>query len=158
MIDELRSFIQVVDEENFTKAAQKLNLSQPTVSMHISGPEKQLDTILTLRSNKQKNFLLTPHGELLYKRAKKIVHPYEEMMNEIRSQKMEVQGTLKIGASLTIGEYLLPNILLELSKLYPNLIFEVIIENSHAIIGKVNQLELEIRLIEDDEVHSTLNR
>ena len=72
MIDELKSFIQVVDEQNFTKAAQKLNLSQPAVSMHISGLEKQLDTILILRSNKQKNFLLTPDGELLYKRAKKI--------------------------------------------------------------------------------------
>ena len=106
MIDELKSFIQVVDEQNFTKAAQKLNLSQPAVSMHISGLEKQLDTILILRSNKQKNFLLTPDGELLYKRAKKIVHQYEEMMNEIKSQKTEVQGTLKIGASLTIGEYL----------------------------------------------------
>ena len=74
MIDELKSFIQVVDEQNFTKAAQKLNLSQPAVSMHISGLEKQLDTILILRSNKQKNFLLTPDGELLYKRAKKIVY------------------------------------------------------------------------------------
>ena len=60
MIGELKSFIQVVDEQNFTKAAQKLNLSQPAVSMHISGLEKQLDTILILRSNKQKNFLLTP--------------------------------------------------------------------------------------------------
>ncbi|CUN97887.1 CysJI operon transcriptional activator [Turicibacter sanguinis] len=158
MIDELKSFIQVVDEQNFTKAAQKLNLSQPAVSMHISGLEKQLDTILILRSNKQKNFLLTPDGELLYKRAKKIVHQYEEMMNEIKSQKTEVQGTLKIGASLTIGEYLLPKILLQLSKLYPNLMFEVIIENSHTIMEKINQLELEIGLIEDDEVHLTLNR
>lgn len=158
MIDELKSFIQVVDEQNFTKAAQKLNLSQPAVSMHISGLEKQLDTILILRSNKQKNFLLTPDGELLYKRAKKIVHQYEEMMNEIKRQKTEVQGTLKIGASLTIGEYLLPKMLLELSKLYPSLMFEVIIENSHAIMEKVNQLELEIGLIEDDEVLLTLNR
>ena len=127
MIDELKSFIQVVDEQNFTKAAQKLNLSQPAVSMHISGLEKQLDTILILRSNKQKNFLLTPDGELLYKRAKKIVHQYEEMMNEIKSQKTEVQGTLKIGASLTIGEYLLPKILLQLSKLCLRLLLKIVI-------------------------------
>ncbi|MDE5978214.1 MAG: LysR family transcriptional regulator [Turicibacter sp.] len=157
MIDELRSFIQVIEEENFTKAAQKLNLSQPAVSMHISGLEKQLNTILILRSNKQKNFLLTPDGELLYKRAKKVVHQYDEMMNEVRSQKTEVQGTLKIGASLTIGEYLLPKILLSLSKLYPALTFEVIIENSQAIMEKVNQLELEIGLIEHSEVRRTLN-
>lgn len=60
MIDELKSFIQVVDEQNFTKAAQKLNLSQPAVSMHISGLEKQLDTILILRSNKQKVTIQPP--------------------------------------------------------------------------------------------------
>ena len=63
MIDELKSFIQVVENQNFTKAARKLNLSQPAVSMHISGLEQQLNTKLILRSNKQKNFLLTPDGE-----------------------------------------------------------------------------------------------
>ncbi len=158
MIDELKSFIQVVENKNFTKAANKLNLSQPAVSMHISGLEKQLDTLLILRSNKQKSFLLTSDGQLLYKRAKKVVHLYDEMINEIKSQKSEVQGTLKIGASLTIGDYLLPKILTHLSKLYPDLTFEVIIENSHSIMEKVNQLELEIGLIENDEVLLNVNR
>ena len=93
MIDELKSFIQVVENQNFTKAARKLNLSQPAVSMHISGLEQQLNTKLILRSNKQKNFLLTPDGELLYQRAKKVVHAYDEMMIEIKSQRETVQGT-----------------------------------------------------------------
>ena len=77
MIDELRSFIQVVENQNFTKAAKKLNLSQPAVSLHILGLEKQLDTKLILRSNKEKNFLLTSDGEILFKRAKEIVHQYD---------------------------------------------------------------------------------
>ena len=42
--------------------------------MHIAGLEQQLNTTLILRSNKQKNFLLTPDGKLLYQRAKKVVH------------------------------------------------------------------------------------
>ena len=158
MIDELKSFIQVVENQNFTKAARKLNLSQPAVSMHISGLEQQLNTKLILRSNKQKNFLLTPDGELLYQRAKIVVHAYDEMMIEIKSQRETVQGTLKIGASLTIGEYLLPEILSHLSKLYPELTFEVMIENSHSIMEKVDQLELEIGLIETDELLLNLNR
>ena len=58
------------------------------------------------------------------------------MISEIKSQRETVQGTLKIGASLTIGEYLLPQILAYLSKLYPELTFEVTIENSHAIYEK----------------------
>lgn len=158
MIDELKSFIQVVENQNFTKAAKKLNLSQPAVSMHIAGLEQQLNTTLILRSNKQKNFLLTPDGKLLYQRAKKVVHLYDEMISEIKSQRETVQGTLRIGASLTIGEYLLPQILAYLSKLYPELTFEVTIENSHAIMKKVDQLELEIGLIETEELLLNLNR
>lgn len=158
MIDELKSFIQVVENQNFTKAAKKLNLSQPAVSMHIAGLEQQLQTTLILRSNKQKNFLLTPDGKLLYQRAKKVVHLYDEMISEIKSQRETVQGTLKIGASLTIGEYLLPRILAYLSTLYPQLTFEVTIDNSHSIMKKVDQLELEIGLIETDELILNLNR
>lgn len=158
MIDELRSFIQVVENQNFTRAAKKLNLSQPAVSLHISGLEKQLETKLILRSNKEKNFLLTSDGEILYQRAKKIVHQYDDMINEIKSQAIEVKGTLKIGASLTIGEYLLPSILGELSKLFPNLSFEVTIENSQSILHKVNQLELEIGLVENEIEICYLNR
>lgn len=158
MVDELKSFIQVVENQNFTRAAKKLNLSQPAVSLHISGLEKMLDTTLILRSNKEKNFLLTPDGEILYQRAKKIIHLYDDMINEIKSQATEVKGTLKIGASLTIGEYLLPHILAQLSSLYPQLTFEVTIENSHSILEKVSQLELEIGLVETEEESSKLNR
>lgn len=97
MIDELKSFIQVVENQNFTKAAKKLNLTQPAVSSHVAGLEKMLDTVLILRSNKEKHFLLTPEGKILYKRAKTIVHQYEEMIEEIKSQINNVSGTLKIG-------------------------------------------------------------
>lgn len=158
MIDELKSFIQVVENQNFTRAAKKLNLSQPAVSLHISGLEKMLDTTLILRSNKEKNFLLTPDGDILYQRAKKIIHLYDDMINEIKSQSSEVKGTLKIGASLTIGEYLLPQLLAQLSSLYPQLTFEVTIENSHSILKKVSQLEFEIGLVETEEESPKLNR
>lgn len=150
MIDELKSFIKVVENQNFTKAAKKLNLSQPAVSLHILNLEKQLETKLILRSNKEKKFLLTPDGQLLYRRAKKIIHQYDEMIDEIKSQAIEVKGTLKIGASLTIGEYLLPTILSELSKLFPTLSYEVTIGNSQSILNKVNQVELEIGLVENE--------
>lgn len=158
MIEELKSFIQVVENQNFTKAAKKLNLTQPAVSLHVSGLEKRLDTVLILRSNKEKHFLLTPEGKILYERAKNIIHQYEAMIEEIKSQTNNVSGTLKIGASLTIGEYLLPDVLARLSKQYPELKFEVIIENSHAILEKIDQLELEIGLVETEEMALKLNR
>ena len=71
MIDELKSFIQVVENQNFTKAARKLNLSQPAVSMHISGLEQQLNTKLILRSNKQKKLLINARWGAIISTSKK---------------------------------------------------------------------------------------
>ena len=83
---------------------------------------------------------------------KSLVNQYEEIIEEIKSQKNNVAGTLNIEASLTIGEYLRPNVLAPLSKHYPELKFEVIVENNHALLERVDQLELEIGLVETDEV------
>ena len=117
-----------------------------------------LDTVFILHSNKEKQFILPSERKFLYERAKSLVNQYEEMIEEIKSQKNNVAGTLNIEASLTIGEYLRPNVLAPLSKHYPELKFEVIVENNHALLEKVDQLELEIGLVETEEVGLQLNR
>ena len=74
MLDELRTFIAVVEYKNFTRAAEHLNLSQPSVSTHIKNLEKIFDVTLINRSVKQKTILITESGYKLYERAKKIVN------------------------------------------------------------------------------------
>ena len=59
MFEELKTFISVVELKNFTKAAAALNLSQPSVSVHIKNLEKQFNTDLISRSVKQKNIVIT---------------------------------------------------------------------------------------------------
>ncbi|MDP4085555.1 MAG: LysR family transcriptional regulator [Bacillota bacterium] len=144
--DALRTFIAVVEEGNFTKAAEKRLISQPSVSVHIQNLEKEFETALFIRSPKK--LRLTSTGELLYERAKQITQIYEATKEEISQHLHEHQLELKIGASFTIGEYVLPPLLEELFKRNPEIKLEVIIGNTNEIIEYVKLFQVDFGLIE----------
>ena len=148
MIEELKTFISVVEFKNFTKAAKYLNLSQPSVSNHIKSLERYFDTKIIDRSIKQKNIYITESGEILYKRAKTILGLLNTTMDELHNTDTGVEGHLKIGSSLTIGEYILPSFLKEFCSKYPNIQIEVIIENTKSICDKLSNILLDIGLVE----------
>ena len=155
MIDELKTFIAVVDENSFTKAANCLNISQPSVSLHIVALEKHFNTRLIERSNKQRSILITQTGEMLYKKAKQIISLLDDTKQELNNYHNSTSGTLKLGASMTIGEYLLPSILGEFIKEFPNINLEVTIENTHNIYEKFKNYDIDIALTEGTvPVHS----
>jgi DNA-binding transcriptional LysR family regulator len=148
MIEELKTFMEVVDKKSFTKAANAINISQPSASLHIAHLESYFNTKLIERSNKQRNILITPTGEMLYNRAKQILALLEDTKDELNSYHNSPFGTLKLGASMTIGEFLLPAILGDFVKLYPNIKLEVTIQNTKDIYNKFINYELDIALIE----------
>ena len=74
MLEELKTFIAVVEHKNFTRAGEYLNLSQPSVSTHIKNLESSFDVTLINRSVKQKNICITENGYKLYERAKEIIN------------------------------------------------------------------------------------
>ena len=92
LIEELKTFISVVEFKNFTKAAKYLNLSQPSVSNHIKNLERYFDTKIIDRSIKQKNIYITENGEILYKRAKEILNLLDMTMGELHNTKSNVEG------------------------------------------------------------------
>ncbi|PRR80182.1 HTH-type transcriptional regulator CysL [Clostridium liquoris] len=148
MLEELKTFVAVVEYNSFTKAAENLNLSQPTVSVHIKNLESYFNTILIERSIKQKNMVITESGDFLYKRAKEILMLMESSIEEINNTSHSLKGHLKIGASYTIGEYYLPKLLKEYSKEYPDVKIEVVIKNTSDICKGVEDFKLDIGLIE----------
>lgn len=148
MIEELKTFIAVVESGSFTKAAEVINLSQPSVSIHIKNLEKYFNVNIITRSNKQRNILITENGELLYKRAKEIIKVIEITKDELKNLDDTVKGHLRIGASLTIGEYFLPKFLGEFAKKYPEIQVEVVIGNTEKICDDVKTLKLDIGIIE----------
>lgn len=146
-VDALHVFTTVVEQKNFSKAAEVLYISQPAVSMQIRNLENELGSKLILRSSK--NLTLTQSGEILYTKAKQILTLYEEAKHEINHLKDEVSGTLKIGASFTIGEYVLPAILGEYTSQYPNVDIDVSIANTEEILSDVRN-GLTLGLVEGD--------
>lgn len=150
MLTELRTFIAVVELKNFTRAAERLSLSQPSVSLHIKNLEDEFGTTLIQRGLKRKSIHITPAGEILYTTAKQISKLIENTKADINSYAHELDGTLHIGASFTIGEYFLPSILGAFSSMYPKLKLQVSIENTEKICQKLANLQIDIGLIEGE--------
>lgn len=144
--DALTTFVTLAEVKNFTKTAELLHISQPSVSLHIKNLEKEFQTTLFLRS--PKSVQITPTGQILYERAKQILATYEAAKDEIVAHYHAVRGTLIIGASFTIGEYVLPPILARLQQEYPQLELQIIIGNTEEIIHLAKLLQIDIGLIE----------
>lgn len=97
-VDAFRTFMTLAELKNFTKTAQALYISQPSVSMHIRSLENELNTELFIRSPKK--LQITPTGELLYERIKQLFSIYEQTVEDILEIQQPVQGKLSIGAEL----------------------------------------------------------
>ena len=144
--DALKTFVTLVEVKNFTKTAEMLLMSQPSVSLHIKKLEEEFQTKLFLRSPKFLKVTLT--GEILYDRAKQMITIYEQTRQDIQEHDSSIKGELKIGASFTIGEYILPSLLIDLQEEYPELELQVIIGNTEEIVQAVRLYKVDIGLIE----------
>ncbi|MFJ7469636.1 LysR family transcriptional regulator [Peribacillus frigoritolerans] len=144
--DALKTFVTLVEVKNFTKTAETLLMSQPSVSLHIKKLEEEFQTKLFLRSPKFLKVTLT--GEILYDRAKQMITIYEQTKQDIQEHDRSIKGELKIGASFTIGEYILPSLLIDLQEEYPELELQVIIGNTEEIVQAVRLYKVDIGLIE----------
>lgn len=144
--DALKTFITLAEMKNFTKASEVLHISQPSVSLHIKNLEKEFQTELFIRS--PKHVQITPTGSILYQRAKQIVSLYEQTKEDILAHHQSVQGELRIGASFTIGEYILPAFLSKLQTDFPKLELKVTIGNTVEVVQNVREFQVDIGLIE----------
>ncbi|WP_156288246.1 LysR family transcriptional regulator [Oceanobacillus salinisoli] len=144
-------FNEVVERKNFSRAAEALHMSQPAVSQYISALEKELGVKLLERTNKYVE--LNKAGEIVYQYAKAIFKDYEKMKILVSDMKNDPSGNLKIGASYTIGEYLLPKMLARLQEEYPLIVPSVSIGNTEDIGSKLVSREIDIGLIEGEYSH-----
>lgn len=146
IIEPLMIFKKVAEERSFSKAAEDLFLSQPAVSSHIRNLENEFGTKLIYRSSKHVE--LTPAGEVLYEQAGRIINQYQETKDKINQIQSVVAGDLRIGASFTIGEYILPQLVSLMATMYPNLNISVTIGNTEEIVQGLRQNRLDIALVE----------
>lgn len=154
-IDILKIFVTVAEQKHFSRAAELLNLSQPGVSMHIRNLENEFDTMLIHRS--PKHVQLTEAGNILYIRAKQMLALYEEAKQEINELHNVVTGTLRIGASFTIGEYLLPKILADYANENPHVEVNTFISNTVEVLQSLRSNQIDIGLVEGRVLYTDID-
>ena len=116
-IDALLAFVTIVNEKSFSRAAERLHLTQPAISKRIQNLEQNLKVKLFERL--QREIRLTDAGEILLPHAQSILHAFENAQQAIREMDHRVAGSLRIVASHHIGLHRLPRILQQFSRQYP---------------------------------------
>lgn len=146
MDQQLQVFISVVENENFSRAADELHMTQPAVSQYIRTFEENLGVRLLDRTNKYVR--VTKAGEIVYHYAKEIVGLYTKMGSLLDDLSNQVKGPLSIGASYTFGEYVLPHLIAEMKTQYPDLKPAVTIGNTEKVAELVRSHQIDIGIIE----------
>lgn len=150
---QLQSFVEVVNYQSFTKAADKLFISQPTVSAHVTQLEEELNTKLILRTTK--SISLTTKGEEVYDFATKILGLKSRMLEACSVQPKNI---IHIGASTIPSAYILPDILQEYGSITPDTYFSIHQSDSQGIIDGLKEGLFDIGMIgmkpSDDEIRS----
>ncbi len=136
----LKIFVTVYKARSFTKAAEELYTSQPTVSEHIQNLEARLNCKLFDRLGR--SILPTSEAEILYPRAIAILEDLQRLEEEISATRETVSGQLIIGASTIPGAYILPGIAASFKKEFPDISFEIMINDSAQIVEAVASNEL----------------
>lgn len=147
-IDRLNTFVVAADTLNFTQAARRLHLSQSAVSQQIRELEEELD--VTLFERRGRGLALTPAAERLRKRALRVLREMNDTWREISAFQSVPQGVLRIGASNTLGIYLLPYALGRFSQQFPGVRTTLLVSEVDAIVRGLQEGELDLALIEQN--------
>ncbi|MDH4150284.1 MAG: LysR family transcriptional regulator [Betaproteobacteria bacterium] len=142
----LQVFHAVARQLSFTKAAEQLFMTQPAVTFQIKQLEEHLNARLFERSHGR--IALTAAGELVLGYAEKILKLSEELETRVGELTGAVSGPLLLGASTTIAEFFLPQILGEFKALYPHVHAHMTVANSETIESRVAEHALDLGLIE----------
>jgi len=144
-LQQLRILKAVANERNFTKAAAILYLSQPSLSKQIKILEKNLDTLLI---NRERNTIsLTESGTILLHYSERILALCEESCRALIDLKNGDRGNLTVGASQTIGTYLMPRILVLFAQNYPQIDLNVQVNSTRIIAKKIINRKIDIAVV-----------
>ena len=141
----LKIFIKVIDTGSYSKAAEKMGLTQPAISMQIKTLEEKLETELVLKKRGKLN--LTPAGQVVYKNAKKIMLDWEKLKYEVEDKKDKAYKSILIGSSTIPSEYILPDLLAKLAKDDPEIKSCIEVGDSAEMIELLEDGEVDIVLV-----------
>ena len=150
----LQVFHAVAKHLSFTKAAETLFMTQPAVTFQIKQLEEQLGTRLFDRA--QGRIALTPSGQLALDYAERILALSAELETRLKEASGQAAGPLLIGASMTIGEYVLPQLIGKFKARFPAVVPTLFVGNSEAVQERVAERTLDLGFIESGAPLSSL--
>ena len=144
----LQVFHAVAKHLSFTKAADALFMTQPAVTFQVRQLEEHFNTRLFDRA--QGRISLTPAGVVAFEYAERILTLSAELETRMREAGRQLGGPLLIGASMTVADYLLPQILGEFKARYPAVMPRLFVANSEHVQERVAERSLDVGFIEGD--------
>ncbi len=142
----LKVFVSVAKNLSFTKASQELFISQPAISKHIQELEASYQTRLFERQGNR--IALTRAGELLREHGEKILDAYKQLEYEMHLLRNEYTGELRLGASTTIAQYVLPALLADFIGKFPQVRLSLLNGNSQAVETALQEHRIDLGLVE----------
>ena len=147
-LQQLRILKAVASEKSFTKAAEILYVSQPSLSKQIKILENRLGIILLNRENS--TISLTEAGRVFLQYSERILALCEESCRALNDVKNGDRGNLTVGASQTIGTYLMPRVLALFAQNYPQINIKVQVDSTRVIAKNVVNREIDIAVVGGD--------
>jgi DNA-binding transcriptional LysR family regulator len=142
---QLHIFCKVIELKSFSRAGKAVHLSQPTISSHIKDLEDHFSCRLIDRLSKEA--IPTKAGELLYEYAKRMLALREETETALADYNGKIRGRLVIGGSTIPGTYLMPQLIADFKRTYPDVIISVVIGDTDHIIEGVLEASLELGIV-----------
>lgn len=144
-LQQLRILKAIATEKNFTKASELLYLSQPSLSKQLKRLEKNLDVLLINRENNK--ISLTENGKVFLEYSERILALCEESCRALIDLKNGERGNLTVGASQTIGTYLMPRVLALFAQNYPQIDLKVQVNSTRLIAKNIINREIDIAVV-----------
>ena len=147
MIDiRLKVFQSVARNLSFTKASQELFISQPAISKHVQELEKEYNVRLFERLGNK--IQLTKAGQLLLDHANKILKNYQKLNYDMNALQQNTTGELRIGASTTISQYVVPEMIAAFHRQFPDVRISMLSGNSREIEDALSSDIIDIGMVE----------
>jgi DNA-binding transcriptional LysR family regulator len=150
----LTVFYTVAKRLNFTKAAAELFVTQPAVTKHIQELESQFGTALFDRRGNQVS--LTVAGSLLLRHAETIMATYRQLEFDMNALKGEPGGTLRLGASTTVAQYVIPPVLARFHEQSAEVSISLLNGNTQQIEQALLNNDIDLGLVEGRTHHSDI--
>ncbi len=127
----LKIFCTVAETKSYTKTSKIVHLSQPAVTLQIQALEEFFE--IKLFDKTKGNIVLTPAGKMIYDHAKHILNHYKEIEKDVNKITGMMKGAVTLGASTTIGNYILPRVISDFKKAHPRIKIKMFVGNTERI-------------------------